>query len=41
LIPGDPSLRRGRGAGEPDDFDFKEVHDIEVSRGAALHSGHG
>lgn len=31
LIPGDPTLKKGRGAGEPDDFDFKEVHDIEVS----------
>lgn len=34
LIPGDPSLRRGKQAVEYDvsDFDFKEVHDIEVSR---------
>ena len=33
LIPGDPSLRRGKQAVEYDvsDFDFKESHDIEVS----------
>jgi hypothetical protein len=32
LIPGDPSLRKGKQAVEYDvsDFDFKEVHDIEV-----------
>lgn len=33
LIPGDPSLRSGKAGVEygPSDFDFKEVHDIEVS----------
>jgi hypothetical protein len=32
LIPGDPALRKGRKAVEYDvsDFDFKEIHDIEV-----------